>query len=574
MKNLLNLNTLKVLRIRNLPRIWKRLGQKEKIWFSFFIVLILFSLSFLVNNLYIGQTKESPVAGGTYIEAFSESPHNLNPVLATNDADRDLSRLIFSSLLKYNESGELIPDLASSYQVSKDGKTYTVRLKENVLWHDGEPFSATDVVFTINAVGNPEYNSPLRTSWQGVKVETPDKNTVVITLKSPYGAFAENLALLGILPEHIWNKVLPQNFPLTDFNLKPIGTGPYRFLKLQKDSLGKIISVNLSANGKYYGYAPLIEKIIFKFYSSEEEAVSAYNRKEVDGLFLQTAQNKNQLRGLTNASVFSLPSQRVYALFLNTDDKILKDRNVRLAINYAINRDELLNKILNGEGKTAVGPIPPGMLGSSPDISGYEYNPEKAVETLEKNGWKKNTEGIFAKKLGKDKEETPLKIEIIAPGSIQLTSVLIQDNLKNIGVNSNLKIVSLGELQQNYIRTKNYEAVLVGESFTSSVDPYVFWHGAAIKDPGLNLSLYNNRKVNKILEDARQITDSLKRAKKLEEFQKLVLNDAPAAFLYSPNYIYAIKKTVKNVDLKKITLPSNRFSKINEWYIETERILK
>jgi len=562
------------LRIKNLPRIWKHLGQKEKIWFSFFAVLILFSLSFLINNLYISQTKESPIAGGTYVEALSESPHNLNPVLATNDADRDLSGLIFSSLLKYNESGELIPDLASGYQVSKDGKTYIIKLKGGVFWHDGEPFGATDIVFTINAVQNPEYNSPLRAGWQGIKAEAPDKDTVIITLKSPYGAFAENLALLGILPEHVWSKVLPQNFPLTDFNLKPIGTGPYRFIKLQKDSLGRIISVNLSANGKYHGYAPLIENIIFKFYSSEEEAVSAYNRKEIDGLFLQTAQNKNQLRGLSSASVFSLPSQRVYAVFLNTDDKILKDRNVRLAVNYAINRDELLNKILNGEGKIAIGPIPPGMPGSSPDISGYGYNPEKAVEILEKNGWKKNTEGIFAKKLGKDKEETLLKIEIITPKSIQLTAVLIQDNLKNIGVDSNLKIVSLGELQQNYIRTKNYEAVLVGESFTSSVDPYVFWHGAAIKDPGLNLSLYNNRKVNKILEETRQITDVVKRAKKLEEFQKLVLNDAPAVFLYSPNYIYAVKKTVKNIDLKKITLPSNRFSKINEWYIETERILK
>jgi len=562
------------LRIKNLPRIWKHLGQKEKIWFSFFAVLILFSLSFLINNLYISQTKESPIAGGTYVEALSESPHNLNPVLATNDADRDLSGLIFSSLLKYNESGELIPDLASGYQVSKDGKTYIIKLKGGVFWHDGEPFGATDIVFTINAVQNPEYNSPLRAGWQGIKAEAPDKDTVIITLKSPYGAFAGNLALLGILPEHVWSKVLPQNFPLTDFNLKPIGTGPYRFIKLQKDSLGRIISVNLSANGKYHGYAPLIENIIFKFYSSEEEAVSAYNRKEIDGLFLQTAQNKNQLRGLSSASVFSLPSQRVYAVFLNTDDKILKDRNVRLAVNYAINRDELLNKILNGEGKIAIGPIPPGMPGSSPDISGYGYNPEKAVEILEKNGWKKNTEGIFAKKLGKDKEETLLKIEIITPKSIQLTAVLIQDNLKNIGVDSNLKIVSLGELQQNYIRTKNYEAVLVGESFTSSVDPYVFWHGAAIKDPGLNLSLYNNRKVNKILEETRQITDVVKRAKKLEEFQKLVLNDAPAVFLYSPNYIYAVKKTVKNIDLKKITLPSNRFSKINEWYIETERILK
>jgi len=153
------------------------------------LIIILFSISFLVGNFYRGQTKTIPALGGTYVEAVSESPHNLNPLLATNDSDRDLSRLIFSSLLKYNEKSELVPDLAASYNISKDGKTYTLKLKEGVLWHNGESFSAEDVVFTINAVQNPEYNSPLRTSWQGIKAEAPDKNTVILTLKTPYSAF-------------------------------------------------------------------------------------------------------------------------------------------------------------------------------------------------------------------------------------------------------------------------------------------------------------------------------------------------------------------------------------------------
>ena len=514
-----------------------------------------------------------PVFGGTYVEAVSESPHNLNPLLSTNDSDRDLSRLVFSSLLKYNEKSELVPDLAASYALSKDGKTYTIKLKEGVWWHDGEPFNAEDVVFTINAVQNPEYNSPLRTSWQGVKIENPDKNTVILILKTPYGAFVENLASLGILPKHVWSKVIPQNFPLADFNLKPIGTGPYRFVKLQKDSLGRIISVNLTADSDYFASPPLIKNLVFKFYLSEEEAVSAFNRKEVDGLLLQTAQNKNQLRGLSSSSVFSLPSLKVYALFLNTDDPILKNQNLRLAINYAVNREELLNKLLDNEGKLAAGPIPPGMPGSSPDIDGYDFNPKKTQEILEKAGWVKNENGIYAKKLNqKDKEATPLKLTVVTAKSIQLMAVLIRDYLKNVGIETDLKIVSLGELQQNYLRTKNYSAVLIGESYTRSIDPYVFWHGAAIKDPGLNLSLYNNKKVNKILEDARQITDPIKRAQKFEDFQKLVLSDAPAVFLYSPNYIYVVKNTVKNINLVNLAISSNRFSKINEWYIETERI--
>ena len=559
-------------RFSYLIKLWAHLNFKEKIWFGVFIIIILFSISFLIGNFYRGQTEIIPVFGGAYVEGLPDSPHNLNPVLSTNDADRDATRLIFSSLLKYNEKGELVPDLASSYNISKDRKTYTVKLKDGVNWHDGEPFSGEDVVFTINAVQNPEYASPLRTSWQGIKAETVDRNTVVLTLKTPYGAFIENLALLGILPKHIWKTVIPQNFPLAEFNLKPIGTGPYKFSKLQKDSLGRIISLNLSANKNYFASPPLIENIILRFYLSEEETVSAFNRKEIDGLLLQTAQNKKQLRGIQNSSFFSLPSPRIYAVFLNTDDKILKDKNVRLAINYAINREELLNKLLDNEGKAAVGPIPPGLPGSSPSIEGYGYNPEKAKEILEKSGWTKDESGIYAKKLGRDKESTVLKFSIITTKSIQLPAALIQDYLKKIGVESDLKIISLGELQQSYLRSKDYSAILIGESYTSEADPYVFWHGTSIKDPGLNLSLYNNKKVNKILEDMRQISDQVKKAVKLEEFQKLVLSDAPAVFLYSPNYIFVVKNNIKNINLLKLNTTSSRFSKINEWYIDTKRI--
>lgn len=561
-------------KFRYFIKLWKHLNFKEKIWFGIFSVVILFSLSFLIGSFYRSQTKIIPVFGGIYVEALPESPHNFNPILSTNDADRDITRLIFSSLFKYNERGELAPDLGSSYNVSKDGKTYTVKLKSGVIWHDGEPFSSEDVAFTINAAQNSEYASPLRTSWQGVKVEAPDKNTVILTLKTPYSTFAQNLALLGILPKHIWKTVAPLNFPLAEFNLKPIGTGPYKFSKLQKDSVGRIISVNLSANENYFAGTPLIKSIILRFYLSEEEAVSAFNRKEVDGLMLQTAQNKNQIRGADNSTVFSLPSLRIYAVFLNTDDKILKDKNVRLAINYAINREELLAKFLDNEGKVAIGPIPSGLPGSSPSIEGYGYNQEKTKEILEKSGWVKNETSVYAKKLGKDKEATLLKFSIITTKSIQLAATMIRDYLKNAGIESELKIVSLGELQQNYLKTKDYNTILIGESYTGAADPYVFWHGAAIKDPGLNLSLYNNRKVNKILEDARLISDPIKRAAKLEEFQKLVLNDAPAVFLYSPNYIYIVKNNIKNINLSKLNVSSARYSKINEWSIETERVWK
>ena len=552
----------------------RRLNFKERIWFGIFTIAILFSISFLIGSFYRDITKITPAQGGVYVEALAESPHNFNPVLSTNDADRDVTRLIFSSLLKYNERGELAPDLASSYSVSKDGKTYTIKLKDGVTWHDGEPLSSEDIIFTIDAVQNSEYASPLRNSWQGIKVEAVSENTVVFTLKTPYAAFTQNLALLGILPKHVWKEVVPQNFPLAEFNLKPIGAGPYKFVKLQKDSLGRIISVNLSANENYFAGAPNIKNIILKFYLSEEEAVSAFNRKEVDGLLLQTAQNKSQVRGLDNSRVFLLPSLRIYGLFLNTEHKLLGAEYIRKAVNYAIDREEILNKIFSNDGKIAVGPIPPALPGSSPNLAGYYFDPKKTIEILEKNKWIKNEVGIYEKKIGQDKETTPLKFSIITTKSIQLAATMIRDYLKNVGIESELKIMSLGELQQNYLKNKNYDAILIGESYTGAADPYVFWHGAAIKDPGLNLSLYNNKKVNKILEDARLISDPAKRASKLEEFQNLVLGDAPAVFLYSPNYIYVVKNNIKNINLTQLNISSARYSKINEWYIETERVLK
>ncbi|MBI2446871.1 MAG: hypothetical protein HYV51_03630 [Parcubacteria group bacterium] len=555
-------------------KFWKHLNFKEKIWFGIFSVVILFSISFLIGNFYQYRTKTIPAKGGTYVEAISESPHNFNPILSINDADRDATRLIFSSLLKYNEQGELMPDLASSYDVSKDGKNYIVKLKSGITWHDGEPFSSEDVVFTINAIQNSEYASPLRNSWQGIKAEAIDANTVVLTLKTPYAAFTPNLALIGILPKHIWKTVMPQNFPLAEFNLKPIGTGPYKFVKLQKDSLGRIISLNLSANESYFSGIPLIKNIILRFYLSEEEAVSAFNRKEVDGILLQTAQNKNQIRGLNNSQLFSLPSLRIYGLFLNTDHKLLGAEYIRKAVNYAIDREEILNKIFSGDGTIAMGPIPPTLPGSSPNLVGYSFNPKETIAILEKNKWVKNNEEIYEKKIGKDQETTLLKFSIITTKSIQLAATMIRDYLKNVGIESELKIMSLGELQQNYLKTKNYDAILIGESYTDATDPYVFWHGAAIKDPGLNLSLYNNKKVNKILEDVRLISDPIKRALKLEEFQNIVLGDVPAAFLYSPNYIYVVKNNVKNINIFKLNVSSARYSKINEWSIETERVWK
>ena len=573
LKNLFN-----AARLLKSPKSWKRIGRalqpKERIGAVILVIVIFISLIWLANQAYVRATESRPALGDTYVEGVMGSPRLLNPILTTTDSDRDVSRLLFSTLLKYDYQGKLVGDLAENFSVSKDGKTYKITLRKNVFWHDGEPLTIDDVLFTIKAVANPDYASPLRATWQGVAVEASEENELTIKLKTPYANFIENLVFLGILPRHIWTSIQPKNFALADFNLTPIGSGPYRFVKLQKDRLGRIVSLTLESNPTYFNNAPFINNLILKSYDSEEEAVSAFNRKEIDGILPATGQNKNQLRGLASSQVFSLASPRIYAIFFNTDDTILKDINVRIALNYAVNREALVSKVLNNEGKIALGPIPPGLLGSSPDITGYDYNPEKAREILDKYGWTKDESGTRTKELGKDKNPTSLIIDILATPNTQLVATLIKDDLKNIGVGANLTILGLGEIQQNYLKTRQYQAILIGEAYTGTPDPYSFWHSLARKDPGLNLSLYSNRKVDKLIEDARQSTDEVMRAAKYVEFQKLVIADAPAIFLYSPNYLYIVNRKVNGVAIKNLVMPSDRFSEINQWFISTQRVWK
>lgn len=571
-------NLFNAARLLKNPKSWKKIGHslqpKERVGAMILVVIIFVSLVWLLNQVYMRATESRPALGDTYVEGVVGSPRLLNPILATTDSDRDVSRLLFSTLLKYDYQGKLVGDLAENFSVSKDSKTYKITLKKNIFWHDGEPLTIDDVIFTIGAAANSDYASPLRATWQGVAVEISGEDELAIKLKTPYANFIENLTFLGILPKHIWTSVQPKNFALADFNLTPVGSGPYRFVKLQKDRLGKIVSLTLESNPTYFNKAPFIKNLILKSYESEEEAVSAFNRKEIDGLMPATGQNKNQLRGLASSQVFSMASPRIYAIFFNTDDEILKDINVRISLSYAVNREALVSKVLNGEGKIAIGPIPPGLLGSSPDIAGYDYNPEKAGAILDKYGWIKDESGMRAKKLGKNKNPTPLVIDILATPNTQLAATLIKDDLKNIGVGINLNILGLSEIQQNHLKTRQYQAILIGEAYTSTPDPYSFWHSFARKDPGLNLSLYSNRKVDKIIEDARRSMDEMKRAEKYVEFQKLVIADAPAIFLYSPNYLYIVNKDVKGITIKNLVVPSDRFSEISGWYITTQRVWK
>lgn len=559
--------------------VWQILSQKEKITImALFVVIIATSLTWTITS-YIKNTMPGPGFGGTYHEAILGEPRYINPIIAqTNDVDRDLSQLIFSGLMKYDVKGNLQADLAEKYEISEDGRTYTFYLRKDVKWHDGADFKADDVVFTIKTIQNIEYRSPIRINWQGVSVEKVDDYTVKFILNNIYAPFLENTAV-GIAPKHIWQDIDPSNFPLAEFNLKPVGSGPYQLKKLEKDKLGQIKSVELESYGNYHLGKGYIKKLKLSFYESPEIMIQMYNNKLVDGLNFLSAKSKDKIKN--NINIYFLKSPRYFAIFFNQNQsRALADKTVRLALNYATDKRDIVSNVLLNDAEVIDSPMLSSLTGYTAQTKIYDFALEHAINILDEAGWRDfNGDGFREKEFEKNKKEKetePLEITLTTTSWPELVEVAekLKDDWQKIGVKTNIEIVDVGGIQQEHIKPRKYQALLFGQILSSSPDPFSFWHSSQKKDPGLNLALYDNDKVDKLLEEARQTLDDNERAKKYEEFQQLLIEDAPVVFLYSPYYLYAVSEKVKGIDIENVVTPSQRFSDVNKWYIKTTRVKK
>ncbi len=558
-----------------MPQNWiyisKFLSFKEKIIFSFLVFLILGGLVSWGVIAYFSLTKPVAKSGGSYTEGVIGQPLYVNPLLSqASETDADLTRIIYSGLFKPDGRGGLIEDLAESWDISPDQKTYTVRLKKNVIWHDGEKFSADDVFFTISILQDPAYKSPLRYNWQGVNIKQIDNYTLAFSLEKPYFGFLNNLTL-GILPKHIWENIAPEKFALTDYNLEPIGSGPYKFYDFQKDSNGNILSYELHSFKNYFADPPYISKITFNFYSNEDSAIEAYNRKEILGISGISPEKISRLKTAKNTAIYEIAIPRYFSIFFNQNKSVpLADDKVRKALVCAVNRREIIEEVLSGKGIRVDSPFLPQMKEYAGDIEKCESNAEKAKQILEETGWKLNKDNV------REKDGTKLEFKIFTTDWPELaqTADILKSQWEKIGANAEVNVLTVSDLQQNYIRPREYDALLFGQATSFNPDPCPFWCSSQKRDPGLNLSLFSNDEADKILEEARKTLDENKRIEKYRRFQEIIKDKNPAAFLYSPLYLYSVNKQVKGLDIKSLNAPSQRFSEVNKWYIKTKRIRK
>lgn len=476
-------------------------------------------------------------------------------------------QLVYNGLLKYDSQGKVVPDLAESYDISDDKTTYTFHLKKNVSWHDGEPFNAEDVIFTTNVISDPSYRSALRSNWQGIETNLMDDYTITFTIKTPYVGFLNNLTF-GILPKHIWESVSPDKFYLTELNLEPIGTGPFKYQSFQKDSKGNILSYKLVANPSYFAAKPYISKITFNFYIDDNSVLEAYNKKEIMGIGGLSSQKLDNLKGQNSTQVYKFNMPRYFSVFFNqTKSVALAHDEVREAIALATDRKEIIDNVLHSNANEVFSPILDGMIGYSTDIPRKEFNLEKANQTLEEKGWQKNSEGI------REKDGAQLEITLVTTDWEELTETaeILKTQWGEIGMKVTVNSFSISDIQQNYIRPREYDALLFGQVLGADPDPFSFWHSTNKKDPGLNLSLFGNSDTDKLIDDGRIEFDTEKRNSYYIDFQKKLEEENPAIFLYSPSYIYPVNKKLKGIDIKNLVSPSRRFSEVEKWYVKTKR---
>ena len=558
-----------------MPKNWKTIGKaltfKEKFIVTILLLVIGISLIVWVGSFYFDMTKAMPKVGGEYIEGIVGQPLYINPLLSqTSEADSDLSQLVFSGLFKYDKTGNVVADLVDKYTISEDQKTYTISLKKGLLWHDGKVLDANDVYFTYNILQDPAYKSPLRQGLQGVDVNLVDNNTIEFNLKNPYTGFLENLTV-GILPKHIWENIAPEKFALAENNLHPIGSGPYEFSNFQKDSSGNILTLQLAANKNFYDGAPYISKITFNFYSSDDELIAGYNKKEIMGMGSIPPANVKDIKNAKSTNLHDLIIPRYFSVFFNqTKNVALADDNVRAALSLSVDRQEIVNKILYGKGITLQSPMFPQMQGYKAGGSNIA-DVSAANKILDDNGWVLDKNENVRKK-GSEK----LAFELVTTDWPELnqTADLVAQQWAKVGAKVTVKVLTVSDLQQNYIRTREYDSILFGQALSFNPDLYSFWHSSQKHDPGLNLSLFDNKDADGLLEDLRQQTDQLKRIADYQQFQDILAKENPAVFLYSRFYVYPVNTSVMGMDVENINNPAQRFVDVNKWYVNTKRVLK
>lgn len=508
-----------------------------------------------------------PAGGGVYTEAAAGSARAINPLLSySSDLDHDLNGLIFQGLVDLNERGEVQPALAESWEISPDQREYTFHLRTDVRWHDGAPFTAADVVYTIgvlqsDAFAAPDFPAPsyLSKLWRSVSVEQVDDSTVRFKLQQPYSPFlAQNT--VGILPSHLWRNVPVPEMPRSLYNQQPVGTGPWRLVELTPTS------ARLAPNPYWNGAKPYLEAMEFKFYPDYASAFTAFTVGEAAGVSRILPQDLPAAQASKDMTVYSAPlagESFVYFNLTNPNVPFLADKQMRQALRLALDVSKLIDQSLAGQGVPAAGPFMPGTWADAGQPAPAP-DPQKAAQMLDDLGWiDSDGDGV------RDKDGKPLSFSLLGDDEALLQG--LADQWRAVGVQARPEVVSLVSLAGEHLSPRNYEAAVVHWQLGDDPDPYPLWHSTQVDD-GQNYTGWNNRRADEIMEEGRSVSDPGRRMQLYGEFQQIFADELPALPLYFDVYSYGVSNQVQDVQIGRLNAPWERFRTADRWYIVTQRV--
>jgi|DewCreStandDraft_4_1066084.scaffolds.fasta_scaffold13331_2 peptide/nickel transport system substrate-binding protein len=531
---------------------------------SLLLIFFLFFISCKQKETYKLKDKyiDKPSYGDAIITASIGEPSTLNPVLASDSASHDIIGLVFNGLVKFDKDLNLIGDLAEKWDILEGGKIIVFYLKKGVKWHDGVEFTARDVKFTYDSFMNPMTKTAYRSLFEPIKsVEIINDYKIKVTYKT---VFAPALQYWGleIIPYHLLHD---KDINTADFNRNPVGTGPYKFVKWQTAD-----RIELVANENYFDGKPYISKYIYRVIPDQSVQFMEMISGGVDMMDLNSelyTTRANTEKFNKNFNKYKITGFSYIYFGFNLNNELFKDKKVRKAINYAINKDEIIQGVKKGLAVRTTGPYIPGTwaYNNSDEVEKYDYNPELAKKLLAEAGFQYGKDGLLYKQ---DKKFQFTIITNQGNKEREEIATIIQQQLLKIGIKAEVRILAWNILITEFVDKKKFDAIVLGWSTGLDPDNYDTWHSSKTKEGEFNFISYKNLEVDKLLIEARTTFDIKKRAAAYKKIHKIIADDSPYVFLYSPFGLPAVHKRFHGI----VPAPAGIGYNFTKWYVPQELI--
>jgi peptide/nickel transport system substrate-binding protein len=484
---------------------------------------------------------KKPAVGGQLIMKLDKDPDNFNPILSSTSYGSAIYSQVYDSLFDYNDKWEPIGRLAESWTFTNNNLTMTIKLRQGIKFHDGTDFTADDVVFTYMSIMDKEYTGPRASNVKLIKeIKAVDKNTVQVDLKEPNAAIFSNLNL-AILSKKQFESTPVKDFDKNPTTMKPMGTGPYKFVEYVKGQYVKLVRNENWYLSQANGGAPFIQDLLFKVIPESATAEAALENGEVDVLTPDPKDVSRLEKDFKDKiSLYDWERNGFGYITLNVTRPGLNDKVVRQALTYGLNRQSIIDGVMEGRGVIPPGPIPPVSWAYDSSIKPYAYDAAKAKQMLEQAGYKLNAQGIY------EKNGQPLKFVFYASSGSSLIegiTAIAKKNWKDIGIDVDVQLIDFNAMMDNYLKPGKFDMSFSGFSLSLDPDQTALFHSTQVN--GFNRGRYNSADVDKLLENGVRELDPAKRKAIYSDYQKKLVDDAPIIMVYANKYTDAVAKKVK-----------------------------